>query len=57
MDEILTVKQSALELQMPERTLYQLIKDNRGPRAFRLSKKHIRLYRSDLKSWMQQNEI
>jgi len=55
MDEILTVKQSALELQMPERTLYQLIKDKRGPRAFRLSKKHIRLYRSDLESWMQEN--
>ncbi len=57
MDEILTVKQSALELQIPERTLYQLIKDKRGPKAFRLSKKHIRLYRSDLNSWVQENEI
>lgn len=57
MDEILTVRQSALELNMPERTLYQLIKDKRGPRAFRVSKRHIRLYRSDLTNWIKANEI
>jgi excisionase family DNA binding protein len=57
MDEILTVKQSAIELKIPERTLYQLIKDKKGPKAFRVSKRQIRLYRSDLKIWIEANEI
>lgn len=57
MDEWLTIKMSAELVRVPERTMYYLIKEKRGPKAYRFSNKHIRIKTSDLGKWIAENEM
>lgn len=57
MDEWLTIKMSAELVKVPERTMYYLIKEKRGPKAYRFSNKHIRIKTSDLGKWIAENEM
>jgi predicted DNA-binding transcriptional regulator AlpA len=53
MDEVLSVRQVSDELHIPERTLYYLIKNDRGPKTYKFSR-HIRILRNDLNDWIRE---
>lgn len=55
-DEALSIKALARELNLPERTMYQLIKDNRGPKVHRFGR-HLRVFRSDLENWIKNSSV
>ena len=52
MEKALSVKEVAELLQVPERTIYHLIKTGRGPRTYKLSR-HIRILPSELSAWVR----
>jgi len=54
MDDLLSVKQVADLLQIPERTMYHLIKTSRGPKTYKFSR-HIRVQRADLNEWVREH--
>ncbi|MGH8904692.1 MAG: helix-turn-helix transcriptional regulator [Egibacteraceae bacterium] len=55
-DELLTVKQLAELLQVPVSTVYRWRHRGEGPRGIRVSGRHVRYRRSDVDTYLVEND-